>query len=216
MKAIYPFVGGTASTHKWNLINPQDTDAAFRMVFNGGWTHSANGVQANGTNGFGDTKYSTLTNGNQTMMGVYTRNASIPSGSAFGLVDNIYQGTALAIKFSGDNFCYWAVNDNQSTDKFINNNTLSGFWSMGVNSLIWTTKVIYRNQTLIRSYSPIYNLQPPGNLSFSARNVAGTNNSYDNSQYAFFYIANVLSTAEIGNFYTAVQNFNTTLSRQVV
>ena len=39
MKALYPFVGGTASTHKYNLKNPLDTDAAFRLVFNGGWTH---------------------------------------------------------------------------------------------------------------------------------------------------------------------------------
>ena len=55
MKAIYPFVGGTAALHKWNLKNPLDTNAAFRLVFNGGWTHSANGAQANGTNGYADT-----------------------------------------------------------------------------------------------------------------------------------------------------------------
>ena len=56
MKAIYPMVGGTASTHKFNLKDPRDLDAAFRLVFNGGWTHSANGAQPNGTNGFADTK----------------------------------------------------------------------------------------------------------------------------------------------------------------
>ena len=39
MKAIYPFVGGTASTHKWNLKDPRDLDAAFRLQFFGGWTH---------------------------------------------------------------------------------------------------------------------------------------------------------------------------------
>jgi hypothetical protein len=55
MKALYPFVGGTASTHKYNLKNPLDTDAAFRLTFSGGWTHSANGVQPNGTNGYADT-----------------------------------------------------------------------------------------------------------------------------------------------------------------
>jgi hypothetical protein len=56
MKALYPFVGGTASTHKYNLKDPQDLDASFRLVFNGGWTHSANGALPNGTNGFADTK----------------------------------------------------------------------------------------------------------------------------------------------------------------
>ena len=52
MKAIYPFVGGTATTHKFNLKNPLDTDGAFRLSFSGGWTHSANGALPNGTNAF--------------------------------------------------------------------------------------------------------------------------------------------------------------------
>ena len=45
--ALYPFVGGTASTHKWNLVNPLDTDAAYRLteIANGGSiAHSSTGV----------------------------------------------------------------------------------------------------------------------------------------------------------------------------
>jgi len=53
--AIYPYVGGTATSHKFNLRNPLDTDAAFRIVWSGGVTHNANGITGNGTNGFGDT-----------------------------------------------------------------------------------------------------------------------------------------------------------------
>lgn len=44
MKAVYPFVGGTAAAHKWNLKNPVDSDAAFRLVFNGTWTHDSSGA----------------------------------------------------------------------------------------------------------------------------------------------------------------------------
>lgn len=55
--AIYPFVGGTAFTNKFNLINPLDTNAAFRITFNGGWTHNSNGVTGNGINTFGNTWY---------------------------------------------------------------------------------------------------------------------------------------------------------------
>jgi len=62
IKALYPFVGGTASTHKFNFINPSDTDAAFRLVFNGGFTHSASGCQPNGTNGWANTFLTPLTN----------------------------------------------------------------------------------------------------------------------------------------------------------
>jgi hypothetical protein len=51
MTAIYPMVGGTANTHKYNLINPQDTDAAYRLNFVGGWTHSSSGAKPDGISG---------------------------------------------------------------------------------------------------------------------------------------------------------------------
>src|SRR4051794_10744124 len=33
--AIYPFVGGTASTHKFNLKDARDLDAAYRLTYTG-------------------------------------------------------------------------------------------------------------------------------------------------------------------------------------
>src|SRR5580700_6716819 len=42
-RAIYPMIGGTASSTKWNLINPQNTDAAFRLTFYGAPAFSAAG-----------------------------------------------------------------------------------------------------------------------------------------------------------------------------
>lgn len=55
IKALYPFVGGTATTHKFNLIDPVDADASFRLAFSGGITHDSTGVTPNGTTGFADT-----------------------------------------------------------------------------------------------------------------------------------------------------------------
>ena len=33
MTAIYPFIGGTAALHKWNLKDPRDADDAYRLTF---------------------------------------------------------------------------------------------------------------------------------------------------------------------------------------
>lgn len=57
--AIYPFVGGTATTHKFNLKDPRDLNAAFRLVFSGGITHNASGITGNGVNGSYNTNFST-------------------------------------------------------------------------------------------------------------------------------------------------------------
>ena len=54
LNAIYPMVGGTATTCKFNLKNPADTNAAFRLNFVGGWVFSSNGALPNGVNTYAD------------------------------------------------------------------------------------------------------------------------------------------------------------------
>src|SRR5580765_1039459 len=43
MLAVYPFVGGTATLHKWNLKDPRDTDDAYRLTFYSGGSDSHSG-----------------------------------------------------------------------------------------------------------------------------------------------------------------------------
>lgn len=53
--AFYPFVGASANGHKYNLVDPRDLDAAFRLTFVGSPTHSANGVKFNGASQYART-----------------------------------------------------------------------------------------------------------------------------------------------------------------
>jgi hypothetical protein len=55
MNAIYPFIGGTSASHKFNALNPIDSDSAFRLTFNGGWTHTSEGAKPNGVNAYANT-----------------------------------------------------------------------------------------------------------------------------------------------------------------
>lgn len=57
MEAIYPFVGGSAYSHKFNLKNLN----AYELTFYGGVTHNNNGVKSNGTNGYAGTSIATTT-----------------------------------------------------------------------------------------------------------------------------------------------------------
>lgn len=58
IKALYGFVGGTATTHRWNWKDMRDLDAAYRLTYSGGVTHSSNGIKGDGTTGICDTKLS--------------------------------------------------------------------------------------------------------------------------------------------------------------
>ena len=57
LKYLYLFIGGTATYHKWNFIDPRDLDAAYRITWHGGVTHNENGITGNATNAYGDTHF---------------------------------------------------------------------------------------------------------------------------------------------------------------
>src|SRR5258708_5205942 len=52
--AIYPMVGGTAATAKWNLLDPRDLDAAYRLTFYGAPVYSNTGVLFPTISDYGD------------------------------------------------------------------------------------------------------------------------------------------------------------------
>lgn len=71
--AIYPFVGGDATKHSYNLKNT----AAYQITFNGSWTHDANGITAGGAAGdYATTGVvpSTVFAADSAYWGVYVRN----------------------------------------------------------------------------------------------------------------------------------------------
>jgi len=62
MKAVYPFVGSSASSTKWNLKNPLNADTAFRITWNGGMSYGYYGIQGNGSNAYGNPYFYPTTN----------------------------------------------------------------------------------------------------------------------------------------------------------
>jgi hypothetical protein len=215
MKAIYPFVGGTATTHKWNLKDPQDTDAAFRLVFNGGWTHDANGVQGNGTNGYANTFFipsAQYAVDNNHHISVYSRinlyNTDVELGSfdgtrALQLTIHRLQGL-IGTEFYSNNLLPISASDTNSLGNYIGNR-------------IGSNVKIFKNNTTFLAGSNSANGRPTVSLFLANSNNSGSPNGglYSNKQYAFASIGDGLTDTEAADFYIAVQAFNTTLSRQV-
>jgi len=215
MKAIYPMVGGTAITHKYNLKDPQDLDAAFRLVFNGGWTHSSTGAKPNGINAYADTFLtpSTSLSLNSTHVSYYSRTNSnlteveIGSSTSNSATDN---KIVLEIRTSG--ISYYNVNatstyithaDSDSRAFYIANrtalNVING-WRNGAS--LATGTVFSTGLSTTKIYLGAFNQ----NLSIDY---------YSTKECAFASIGDGLTNTEAADFYSAVQAFNTTLSRQV-
>jgi hypothetical protein len=206
MSAIYPMVGGTAFSHKFNLKNPLDTNAAFRLVFSGGWTHSVNGALPNGTNAFADSFVNVGTHLalNSTHVSVYSRtNVDILAPSIGNTVGGVPDEVTMWLRFG--NTSYLRVNNpiastTTSTDSrglFIGNRNSS----TQINLSIRGTQNTFSNTSNSTSTTSI--------------KLSGLSTFFDTKQLAFASIGDGLTAQNMTDFTTAVQTFQTTLGRQV-
>jgi hypothetical protein len=203
MKAIYPFVGGTATTHKYNLKDPRDLDAAFRLVFSGGWTHSSTGATPNGTNGYADT----ILNPNSEL--------SINSSHMSSYVNTTPNDGMLLGNGALSCFHQYAVNilyGGLANTSFIQTASTNQASFTMVNRPSSSTINLYKNN------SKLFENTSNNGSSYTNPNITIAkygSSFFQDARYAFASIGDGLTHTEALNFYTSVQAFQTTLNRQV-
>jgi hypothetical protein len=216
MKAIYPFVGGTASAHKFNLKDPRDLNAAFRLVFSGGWTHSSNGALPNGTNAFADTflnPNSVLINNNNNLS-FYSRTDTNGLFADMGAASST-STTQIGIYLRLTGNCL--ADSGTFSESRITASTSNSLGFFNLTRTSTTSFKVFKNGSSIGSNSTTNTVSalPNFNLFLSAYSQAGSSVQYSNRQCAFASIGDGLTDTEAANYYTAVQAYQTTLSRNV-
>ena len=216
MKAIYPIVGGSASSHKWNLKDPRDLNAAFRLTFATGMTHSSTGFTSNGASGYANTNLiplNVMTN-NSTSFGIYSRSN----------LDGLGYDTGIQVAGS----CVFALVtrylNNYITDQYINTTnriSAANTDSRGFFQSIRTTSTVFK---AYKNGTQIGTTNTSSSTGFSGTNIpfliccindSSTPRYYSTREYSFMYLGDGLTDTEAANFYTAVQNYQTTLGRNV-
>ena len=213
LKALYPFVGGTATTHKFNLKDPRDLNAAFRLQFVNGWVHTNTGALPNGVDAYADTFLvpSTSLSLNSTHISGYLRTnlnseAPILSSENSGTYnDGLYiWPKQLATGYSV------RINDNTSQSGGTNSDDIRGF------------HVALRTASNVKKYrlnnTERFNVTTASTaLNTSSIYIAKSRNNanFFNNQIAFISIGDGLSDAESNTFYEAIQAFQTSLLRQI-
>ena len=198
MKAIYPMVGASAPACAQNLKS-----SSFTGTFTSGWTFASTGVTGNGSSTYFDTGLNGLTNLslNNTHLSFYCRTNNSQAG-----VDMGTQYTT--IQYYGG-ILYYRVNSGTYNVKGVQPSS-----GMSIASRLSNTQEkFYKNASLFstdpNNSTSIDNL----NIYLGAWNLAPTYST--DREYAFSTIGDGLTDTQASNFYTAVQTFQTTLSRQV-
>ena len=220
MKALYPFVGGTANTHKFNFMDARDVNAAFRLVFSGGWVHSSTGALPNGTNAYANTYLDTSTNlpTNTIHTSYYSRtNIALTSNQiffdAFNSQDSCYQ-------FFMESNSSTINHDAYNTDSLFGGRVRPSFTNTNGyyigNRLSATKNSIHRNGSILLSNTTSGGTAPGLVLYMAAANTPGnTAVVFSKLEAAFSSIGLGLTDAEASTFYALVQAFQTSLSRAV-
>jgi len=210
MKALYPFVGGSATSHKFNLKDPRDLDAAYRLVFNGGWTHSSTGALPNGTNGYADTKFipSFTLSTASAHFSKYNRTNDSTGSKTDGTAHNTFS-SFFQHNYTSANMVIGVL---ASVVSYTPTDTRGFFISTRTSNVV--VKAFRNNSQLGITNTNFSDALPNQDFYIGARN-SGVPSDYNNYESAFASIGDGLSDAEVSNLYTEVQLFNTTLNRQV-
>ena len=213
MKALYPVVGGSASSHAVNLKQP----GTFNLNFTTGWTHSSTGATPNGSSAYADTfliPSSTFSSVNSQGFSFYSRTSlSFTNSPNHGIIpvttnDRMYfapQATYYQIQGT-ENASFWVT--------FTNTDRKGMYTSVRTSA---TSRKTYKNGSIAGSSTGNDTGGALASLKFyiGAANGASLGTTYTKDELAFSALHDGLSDTEAANFNTAVQAYQTTLSRQL-
>lgn len=207
MQAVYPFVGGTAFSHKFNLKNPADANSAYRILWSGAIIHSDKGVAFNGTS-YGNTNFTPFTALDDPLqsnhLSVYI-SGSVSGFTAAGNTSYVENGMGISLGYQNRLNAY-------------SNFLILSF--TGVNGLIVATRTDSTNsaaymrgavtRTTTSTNSPGSSFTGPIFIGKESGALGGPGTGLF---FGFSSIGTGLTTPDVENLYTLVQAFNTSLNR---
>ena len=208
---INPFVGGTSSSHAFNLKNV----AKYKITWSGSVTHNSNGITGaggHGLTGLVQTSES-LTTQNSVSYVYWSRTSSQDGGFEFGSFDGSNQSFSQAR--DGSNRALNALNDGFTVIGAGGSMTDgSGFYvhsrTASNNSFISKNGSTYQTSTVASTGNMSAQIALLGRF---RADLGGTVDQLSSRNLSFFWIGSGLSTTEAATLYTIIQNFQSILGR---
>lgn len=211
--SFYPLLGGNSSGGQ--AVNGK-TPGTRNITWNGGLTFSTNGVVSNGSTGWGNTNSNPNVIGglDDFHMSFYSRTNQQQGLAEFdmGVYQDPNQRTQLNSRSTLDDTR--GVVNAQTQGTFSNSDS-QGLFTITRRSS--TDTEFYRNSTSLGNSATTSTSRPNGVIGLCVRywSVSDIISTPTTRQYAFATIGTKLTDSEVSNLYTTIQNFQTTLGRQV-
>ncbi|NBW37565.1 MAG: hypothetical protein EBR30_21625 [Cytophagia bacterium] len=196
MKAVYPMVGSSAASCAQNLKS-----SSFTGTFSSGWTFSSTGATPNGTSAYMDTTLipNTSLSASSAHLSFYSRTSV--AGAQYEFARGNY---GILVQYGGNTF-YVNLENGGSYAASTTNTDGKGFY---IGSRL--------NNTTVQGFknnSKIINSALASTLATTSLYIGG--NGIASNYSTKECIGDGLTDTQAADFYTCVQTFNTTLSRQI-
>lgn len=207
MKAVYPFIGSSSAACSQNLIS-----SSFTGTFSGSWTFASTGVKGNGVSNIFNTTLipNTDLSQNDAHTSCYIR-------------DNATDGKFQMGQYTAGRVCIMGAKRNV-TSAYIGINSTENLTAADtgtVRGLLTQSRLTgniskyYKNASLYDTNTTTSTTPGTFSIYIGTINVNNAVFSPDSVEFAFASIGNGLTDTDTSNLYSAVQTFNTSLSRQV-
>lgn len=209
---IYPFVGGSATPHTFNLRS-----SSFQITWNGTLTHNSSGVKGNGTTGYGNTGYIPSAGSmgqDNASFSCYINSADTTGGAQMGTPSsgatvNVFQ---LFTNLSGNSYYYAAFGTDTGKIQGANGGNTTGMFTGSRDSS--SAIELYREGSSVLSGSGASEGTPPTLAAFLfARNNAGVAATFSDCRLAFAAFGISLDSGQAESLATINAVFQTALGR---
>ena len=219
MTGFYPLLGGTSASVKFNGKNPIDTDGAYRLTLNGGWTYTSSGMTGNYSNTYADTHISGTTLNRYSYHHSYysltqTSNSfeqDMGARNGSGGLGTYSEFTANYIAFGG-NYRQYNVNSiGLATDSASANSGTTGYFIASRTSD--STTYLWKNGSYNLSGTTATNGTIPFSIYIGATNDNGTAADPNSKAVGFASVGQGLTPSEMTTLSSIVNTWATSISR---
>ncbi len=206
--ALYlPLVGGTAVANKFNSVNPVDTNAAFRLTFGGGVTHTS-GITGNGINGHANTHFNVENESLIDSLCVFMYSRTNENGDKYDIGALTMGGMGVTLRSRLSDFVFASVNQNDPPAAPVNTDS-TGFFAV---SRINATQEI-KNVNGVNTINSRNSIDQPNlDLFLMALNFGGSAFGCTSRNYSAFGIFQGLNADELITMRTIISTYNAAIA----
>lgn len=204
IRAMYRPRFANANLNKFNMVNPLDTNGAYRMTYSGTWAYNETGEVPNGTNAFATTNLAVnVMAQNSIAIGVDV-NTNGTAGNRVDVANLTDSSLYIAARYDANPILGNLISNVNNTGlKVVTNSGVQAMWIASRTTS--TERLVYKNSTLIDTFTSASTAPVTGSICFGRSSLG----EYSDRGQRFRIVADGLNGTQVTALNTLLSTLTT-------